>query len=250
MFRMLRLTPPHGWNAVGWELGIVTAGVLIALGAQQWAENRSWNAKVAQSRQAITEELHKHSTYAVEWRVVQPCIDAQLDRLRQIVVASGDRLDKVDAHRDDILTSFVVRLPAKDYVDGSWQAAIADGVAPRLDPEVRSLLIDHYAAISELETNTAQSTVMERGLIPLAQPLELTPDVRFTLLDRIAALQALSRFIDLQAGQVLDYANRLKMVPPSAQVRDEVERYGTYKFCRARGLPLRSYVDAMRPVPN
>ena len=23
MFRLLRLKPPHGWNAVGWELGIV-----------------------------------------------------------------------------------------------------------------------------------------------------------------------------------------------------------------------------------
>ena len=35
MFRLLRLKPPHGWNAVAWELGIVTLGVLISLGAQQ-----------------------------------------------------------------------------------------------------------------------------------------------------------------------------------------------------------------------
>ena len=31
MFRLLKLKPPHGWNAVGWELGIVTLGVVIAL---------------------------------------------------------------------------------------------------------------------------------------------------------------------------------------------------------------------------
>jgi len=27
MFRMMKLSPPHGWNAVAWELGIVTLGV-------------------------------------------------------------------------------------------------------------------------------------------------------------------------------------------------------------------------------
>lgn len=27
MFRMIGLKPPHGWNAVAWELGIVTLWV-------------------------------------------------------------------------------------------------------------------------------------------------------------------------------------------------------------------------------
>ena len=30
MFRMVKLRPPHGWDAVAWELGIVVLGVLIA----------------------------------------------------------------------------------------------------------------------------------------------------------------------------------------------------------------------------
>ena len=38
MFRLFKLRPPHGWNAVAWELGIVTLGVLIALAAQQLVE--------------------------------------------------------------------------------------------------------------------------------------------------------------------------------------------------------------------
>ena len=41
MFRLLKLQPPHGWRAVMWELAIVTIGVVVALGAQQWAENFS-----------------------------------------------------------------------------------------------------------------------------------------------------------------------------------------------------------------
>ena len=33
MFRLIKLNPPNGWNAVAWELAIVAIGVLIALGA-------------------------------------------------------------------------------------------------------------------------------------------------------------------------------------------------------------------------
>ena len=39
MFRLLKLRPPHGWNAVALELAIVPLGVLIALGAQQSTGN-------------------------------------------------------------------------------------------------------------------------------------------------------------------------------------------------------------------
>ena len=47
MFRMLRLKPPNGWHAVGWELLIVTLGVLVALGAQQLVEAINWKREVA-----------------------------------------------------------------------------------------------------------------------------------------------------------------------------------------------------------
>lgn len=251
MFRLMRIEPPpQGWKAVAWELVIVTLGVLIALAAQQWAEERSWSAKVAQSRLAIREELQKHYLFATEWRVVQPCIDAQLERLRQRVEGSGARLDPAPAYRDEALARFVVRLPAKDYVEGTWQAAIADGVAPRLEPKTRSLLIDHFAALDELESNTAQTTQLERSLVPLSRPIELTSDIRFTLLDRLEALQTLSNFIDLQAGQVLYVVEQLGMKPDPATVRQFTERYGTYQFCRANRLPMRSFAAAMVAIPN
>jgi len=45
MFRMLKLNPPHGWNSVAWELAIVTVGVILALAAQQWADNLNAHSK-------------------------------------------------------------------------------------------------------------------------------------------------------------------------------------------------------------
>lgn len=41
MFRLLKLKPPHGWNAVAWELAIVTLGVLLAFQIDQWGEQRT-----------------------------------------------------------------------------------------------------------------------------------------------------------------------------------------------------------------
>ena len=48
MFRLTKLEPPHGWNAVFWELAIVTIGVLIALGAQQFADSINRRSEVRQ----------------------------------------------------------------------------------------------------------------------------------------------------------------------------------------------------------
>ena len=53
MFRLLRLSPRHGWHAVWWELGIVTLGVLIALAAQQTVEYFSWQAKVQDAKKDL-----------------------------------------------------------------------------------------------------------------------------------------------------------------------------------------------------
>lgn len=57
MFRLFKLTPPHGWAAVAWELAIVTAGVLLALGAQQFADGLKQRSDVRELVGALRSEL-------------------------------------------------------------------------------------------------------------------------------------------------------------------------------------------------
>lgn len=85
MFRMMKLTPPHGWNAVAWELGIVTLGVLIALGAQQVAEG--WNDRdvAEETRAEVTDELNSDLMSIALRRSAEPCIDRRLAELRAIL---------------------------------------------------------------------------------------------------------------------------------------------------------------------
>lgn len=85
MFRVLRLKPPHGWNAVGWELGIVTLGVLIALGAQQVAEALNDRSIAAETRAEVTDELNSDLMSIALRQSIEPCIERRLGELRAIV---------------------------------------------------------------------------------------------------------------------------------------------------------------------
>ena len=250
MFRMLRVKPPHGWTAVMWELGIVTLGVLIALAAQQLVEERSWRAKVGQSTAAIRDELAKHYSWSVEWRVVEPCILVQIDSLQRRLERSGDRLDPAPVYSDDAITRFVLRMPSKDYADGAWRAAISDGVAPRFDPKLRSQLNDHYAQAAAVQDEAQKNTEDFTSLQTLQRAIPLDPMVRYTLLERLDALRGRADFMDLQSGQMIDSIQKVGMVPDVARAKRDVERFGTYKFCMAQGLPMRSFTDAMRAVPR
>ena len=250
MFRMLRLKPPNGWNAVAWELVIVTLGVLIALGVQQWAEQRSWQAKARHATAAIRQELANHYYWSVEWRVVYPCLTQQIDQLKQRVLTSNGRLDPAPTYSERDLFAYVMRLPSKDYLDNAWQSAIVDGVSAHLDPAQRQELSAHYAQAMSLIPLTEQNNNSYQALLVLSQPIELDPMVRYSLVRTLDEMRGRVAFMDLQSGQLIDHIETLDMVPSQAATRREVERFGTFKFCRANNLPLRSFDESMRSVEN
>ena len=83
MFRLLKLAPPHGWSAVAWELGIVTLGVLIALGAQQVVDDIHWRGEMRDFRTAVRAEISDDlATYPYR-RDQDRCMTARLDELQR-----------------------------------------------------------------------------------------------------------------------------------------------------------------------
>src|SRR5258705_8384608 len=85
MFRPLKLKPPHGWNAVGWELAIVTLGVVIALMAQQTVEALHDRSIAAETRDEVTDELNSDLMSIALRQSIEPCIERRLDELRAIL---------------------------------------------------------------------------------------------------------------------------------------------------------------------
>ena len=85
MFRLLKIRPPNGWKSVGWELVIVTVGVVLALAAQQAVENINQRHEAAETRAALTNEIEETLALLELRRAAQPCIDRRLKEVRSIV---------------------------------------------------------------------------------------------------------------------------------------------------------------------
>lgn len=249
MFRMMRLRPPKGWASVWWELAIVTVGVLIALAAQQWVEERNWSSRVQASQSALRDELGQHYSWSVEWRRVSPCLLTQIQRLQQRVLESARNLDPAPVYREEFQT-YVLRIPSKEYARSVYDAALGDGVVQHFDPAFRLELNAHYAQSDLMELMTRRNDEDQRELFSLSRVLPLDPSVRADFTRRLDSLRGRVEFMDLVAGQLIDHVQRVRMVPPPAETRRQVERFGTDQFCRAQRLPLHSFRRAMTSVSN
>ena len=233
-----------------WEILIVTVGVFIALAAQQWSENRSWESKARAATESLKDEIGDHYAWSVEWRMVEPCIVAQIDLLQHRVMASGDRLAPAPLFGEPDKPKYVLRQPNKEYHSTVWQAIISDGVTPHLEPKLRHELASHYAQAQLLADLTDRNQADQNRLLILSLPLPLDPSTRFSLLQTLAELRGQTAFMGLLSGQLIDHIVKEKMVPSSNAAREKVSRYGTYRFCRAHGFPTRSFSEAGVPVPN
>ena len=188
MFRLMRLKPPHGWNAVVWELAVVTVGVIVALTAQEWVEGLSWRGKVAATERALRAELGEHYGYAVEFRTVYPCLQVQLDRLRRRVLSSGSVMNPVPLYEEDG-SHYVLRLPSKIYPTDAWEAAVNDGTIRSLAPFTRRQAAGHYGQLPEIRELISTSNAIEPGLVALTHPLPLDPTVRYSIVEEIEQLR-------------------------------------------------------------
>jgi hypothetical protein len=83
MFRLTKVKPPHGWNAVAWDLAIVTLGVLIALAAQQLADTVHWRSEVRDFREAVRAEVAGNLGTYVYRSNENRCVEARLDELQR-----------------------------------------------------------------------------------------------------------------------------------------------------------------------
>ena len=250
MFRLLKLKPPNGWSAVAWELGIVTLGVLIALAAQQWAEARSWDARARVATAALRDEVRNHYQYAVEWRSVEPCLYAQIDRLSARLTASGDRIDPAPVYSEPGFDFYVLRMPNRQYSDGAWQAAISDGVTTHFEPQVREELSDLHARLDSLNEATALNNVAYTRLYGLSRPLQIDAGSRLAFLAALDELRGRVEYMSLLSAQTIGNIMRAGLAPDRVEIMRRAEQAGTLRFCRKQGLKTRPLADAVKLLPD
>lgn len=247
MFRMMKLNPPNGWRAVGWELAIVTLGVLIALAAQQWVEARSWADRAEKAKAAINDQFSEHIVNAIEWRLVEPCVAAQLDQLTGSVANPAETLRP--AKIVDERFGRVLRAPARNNLTNHYEAATADGAVTYLPPALRS---DYAGTVNQSRLVTAFGEEFQQlagELTVMATQLRLDPGVRFELQKRIERARQLNNVLGVIHRQNANRLIRAGVRPSDEQIQRRVRESGSVAVCRELGLPLRPSSELFRDSP-
>ena len=118
------------------------------------------------------------------------------------------------------------------------------------EPTFRRQLVGHYSQLDTVREATRENNGSVQGLAALAHRLPLDPAVRYSIVHDIEKLSGRLENMDILHGQIIDYIQKVGMIPPAEAAIALTTRYGTYKFCKACGLPMRSFKEAMVAVPN
>src|SRR6478609_8980611 len=82
--------PLHGWRAFAGEVGIIVVGVLIALGAEQVAENVHERHVAEQARENVRAEAAMDASFIQGRLSAQGCVERRLAELSDILGRAGE----------------------------------------------------------------------------------------------------------------------------------------------------------------
>lgn len=116
--------PLHGWRVFAGEVGTIVLGVVLALGAQEFAQNLHWRSEVSETRQALDGELARDLA-AFDYRYRnKACTADRLSELRRWAdsLASGKVLPL--RHEIEEPPYFSIRTASWEITDGEIASRI------------------------------------------------------------------------------------------------------------------------------
>jgi hypothetical protein len=249
MFRVLKLKPPQGWDAVVWELVIVTVGVLMALALQQWVEDLGSRARTNRARDAIHKELGDHYLNAVELRTLSPCVAAQLNRIESRIVDSGATLQPIEARSMDNEIPAAVMFPSRIYDDSAWRGSVEDGTAFELTDRERRGLTNEYWLAKDIGRLQDELSDADQRLLAATRPLQLDAGVKLDLLHSIDRMRTVNKRLSRSAAEIMYWVAKLGAAPSPADTKADLERNGwaMLHFCAAQHFPTRPFAKAIDP---
>ena len=159
--------PLHGWREFAGEVGIIVLGVLIALGAQQIAENFHEAQVKRDTAKAAKAELATALGDFVNRRLLEPCIDRRFDEISNLLSAS-----QKPGYRPP---SWIGRPQYWGFDTSGWDAASAGGRVALLDPDEQSKLGRIYlqlreVALLERDEQKAWADIRQLENLPAVDP--------------------------------------------------------------------------------
>lgn len=216
MFRWFKLSPPHGWPAIWWELGVVAIGVLIALGAQQVVESTRQSQDRAFTEAALRDELGLNAMMAFERLAIEDCLRGRIASLAGKLNAGGDRwqADPIEV-RSTTYSAFAMpgayRAPNRQWSHAAWDTAVASGVLKTMDRQRVSDLAFAYSQVIELGQLQQTEAQLTPKLSFLAFDQPIDQGMRRDALSALAAADASNRMMILLGGQFIDRVRSLRL---------------------------------------
>ena len=204
MIRLRPLRPREVRSIRHWaiELAVVVVGVLLALWAAEWANDRGEKRKDAQAIEALRTELVDNLTSIGLWQAMDQCQSDQIVYLRDLLANEGREWPGIDR---ELLTTDIPdgQTFASIYTLWSgrptflaWEAAADSGAFSRLDPDERRRLQDAFVLMHNIEEDMVMVDTARRNLGGLVMPQILEPGDRSGYYSDLIRLDGARRFLN------------------------------------------------------
>jgi hypothetical protein len=212
--------PLNGWRQFGGEVGIIVVGVLLALAAQEFVEDRRWRSQVTEARVSLDSQLAESMFASQERIALHACMAKKLDFLDQVI--AGERP----------ATNLEIRLGAlRLWGTSAWDSATASGAVAHMPADIRNTyanLFGFTAAVREINRREFETV---NDLSTLERHPVLTDISRDRLARDVATLRALSAILKLGGEQWLDNAKPLGLKLSEADAADAKAAMEELKTC-------------------
>jgi hypothetical protein len=223
------------------ELLIVVAGVLIALGAQQWAQDRSSKQIAANAEARIREELATNVLLGVERITVNECIKQRLSRLANELTTGRREWSDFSIAEDQVgQTAFreIYRVPSRLWVSTEYNGSLSNGQLAGLPPKRTAQLASAYAQVEDQRARNDEEARLsaQLGMLQFNQSLSVTErNALLATLARLDWLNGVSVIVarqNIETYRALDYRLSAKEVNDlrqfwSKHLKEVRARYGS-----------------------
>jgi len=218
--------PLHGWRVFFGEVGVVVLGVLIALAAQQAANDLNERAEARDGREAIRNELATYLARLESRWATSNCVAGRLAEIQTL-------LDKAEGGGRINTPNWVGRPQTWTLLTVRWDASAQSGRAALLPPQE----LADYGLMYAYMRNVYDEMIIEQGDWARLRTLEhlhtVTPQMVFDLNNVLQDARYRAWRINNQAGDLRTLASRVKL----PKLANDVPGGGTRAACLPMTMP-------------
>lgn len=202
---------------LGTELIVVMLGVLLALGAENWAQNQEWAEQAKVAKLMIDSELAEARLDAAERLAVQPCLRGQIGALNDQLLQSGASWvgmpvkfsSSASISRFNYELRPAYRAPTRLWRNDAWETAISSDVLRHMPASAVAGYSQVYRRMSRMRDDQEREAAAAARMTVLSNDLLLEHASRLLMLDALAQVDRANASLEAAALQLVDIARPL-----------------------------------------